>query len=41
VRRHWRHRAYGSVVYAAHWPGGDSLVQRLDHRPAQPEVAIL
>ncbi|HLG58680.1 MAG TPA: hypothetical protein VI485_25270 [Vicinamibacterales bacterium] len=41
VRRHWRHRAYGSVVYTAHWPDGESFVRALDRRPAQPEVAIL
>jgi hypothetical protein len=41
VRNKWAHHAYRSVLHVAYWEDGDAFVRSLDHRPAQPEVAVL
>jgi hypothetical protein len=41
VKRAFRHRAYESVLYVAHWPDGAAIASSLDGRPSNPELAIL
>jgi hypothetical protein len=36
-----RHRAFGSELFMAGWPGEGGLLQSLDGRPPNPEVALL
>jgi hypothetical protein len=41
VQATFRHRAYESVLHVASWPDGERVVNALDGRPSNPELATL
>jgi hypothetical protein len=41
IRRTFRSRAYVSVLYAGAWPDGAEMLDSLDGRPCNPELALL